>query len=276
MVASPDKGTFQNISRSAAVLDALGRSGESGLRLTDVSEGTGLGKATAHRILAGLVANGLAEQDDDTGRFFVGLRVLSWSKCAGSRHGMRRLCDQSLIRLSERTHDTVYLSMRSREEIVCAARHEGSFPIKTLVFEQGDRRPLGVGAGSLALLSFLQKEELDRIYPKVVSEVSRFDVDEAALDEMVSRTRSQGYALEDEQVISGMRAVALPILLEDGLPIAAISVTAISTRMKPARREQIVKYIREEIDRIYASLISRGVLTEVPKLPTDAGGVIAA
>ena len=58
-------------------------------------------------------------------------------------------------RLAERTQDTVFLSARDRDEAVCLERVIGDYPIKTLTLSIGDRRPLGVGAGSLALLSAL-------------------------------------------------------------------------------------------------------------------------
>jgi DNA-binding IclR family transcriptional regulator len=38
-------------------------------------------------------------------------------------------------------------------------RHEGSFPIRTLVLDVGNRRPLGVGAGGLAILAAIGDEK---------------------------------------------------------------------------------------------------------------------
>ena len=253
------KGEHQNITRATLVLDAISRTGERGARLIDICNETELGKATAHRLTNGLIANGLVEQEVDTGRYFVGLRLLAWSRNAGSQHGLRRVCGASLTRLCARTADTVYLSMKVNDQIVCAARSVGSFPIKTLVFEQGDRRPLGVGAGSLALLSFLPRSEFERVYPNVVTSVAQFGIDEASLSQMINTTRNEGYAFEDETVVPGMRAVALPVFKNDDLPVAAISVTAISARMEDARRQEIIGYIGEEVDRICADLAGRGI-----------------
>ncbi len=256
------KGEHQNITRSSLVLDVISRTGESGARLIDICEETGLGKATTHRLTNGLLANGLVELDEDTGRYFVGMRLLAWSRHAGKHHGLRRVCGASLTRLSARTTDTVYLSLKVGDQIVCAARSVGSFPIKTLVFEEGDRRPLGVGAGSLALLSFLPDTELRRVYPTVVSSVAQYGIDDASLSQMISATRDSGYAFEDETVVPGMRAVALPVFKNDDLPVAAISVTAISARLESARRREIIDYIREEIERIYAELANRGIVAD--------------
>ena len=90
-----------------------------GLRLADVVRETGLGKTTAHRILGGLVATGLAEQDEETGRFFVGLKMLTWASAAKNRFSFARLAEPTLSRISQRTQDTIYLIMRDGDEIVC-------------------------------------------------------------------------------------------------------------------------------------------------------------
>src|SRR5262245_46467063 len=75
MKSPKDSGEHRNILRLLAVLDALSRAAATGLRLTDVVEATGLGKTTAHRILRGLVGQSLAEQDAETGRFFIGVKM---------------------------------------------------------------------------------------------------------------------------------------------------------------------------------------------------------
>src|SRR5688572_11923839 len=78
-------GLHQSISRPTAVLEALATASSAGLRMTDVMRATGLGKATVHRLLAGLVAHGLVDQDQETARFFLGTRILSWAVTAGDR-----------------------------------------------------------------------------------------------------------------------------------------------------------------------------------------------
>ncbi|NJM34889.1 MAG: helix-turn-helix domain-containing protein [Rhodomicrobium sp.] len=144
---SAEKGLHQNIGRATMVLSALAAHASEGMRLTDVVNATSLGKATIHRMLNGLVANGLVDHDKGSGRFFLSLKLISWALAAGDRFGLARLASPALASLSQRTQDTVYLSLRSGDEAVCIDRREGSFPIKTLTLRVGDRRPLGVGAG---------------------------------------------------------------------------------------------------------------------------------
>ncbi len=249
-----EKGTHQNIGRATMVLSALADSSVEGLRLADVVRATGLGKATVHRVLAGLVTHDLAVQDETTGRFFLSMKIVSWAACAGNRFGLANIAEPALRRLCERTQDTVYLTLRDDDEAVCLARREGSFPIKTLTLKAGDRRPLGVGAGSLALLAFLPDEERELLVAAQTGKRMQFGVDEIALQEMISTSCRLGYALNDGKVIPGMSAVAVPIHREDGIPIAAVSVAAITTRMQPPRRENVVASLWQEAREIEAEL----------------------
>ena len=56
-----ETGTHQNARRIAAALAELARHPVEGARLTDVSLATGLGKGTVHRLLAGVLETGLAD-----------------------------------------------------------------------------------------------------------------------------------------------------------------------------------------------------------------------
>lgn len=253
------KGLHQNIERATLVLSALAEGSSKGLRFAEVTKATELGKATTHRLLAGLVAHGLAEKDEATGRYFLGVKIASWAAAACNRFGIAERTAPALARLCQGTEDTVYLSICIGNEAVCLHRCEGNFPIKTLTLKVGDRRPLGIGAGSMALLAFLPDENIDAIISAQADDRASFGIDEITLRGMIDTAREFGYALNDEKIIPGMSAVGVPIHGEDGNPVAAISVAAISSRMEQPRRDNIVAMVRQEIRKIEADL--RPVLT---------------
>ena len=250
-----EKGLYQNIGRATMVLTSLAANSAEGMRLTDVVNTTSLGKATVHRVLSGLVAHGLVDQDKASGRFFLSLKLISWAMAAGDRFGLARLAGNAMSRLSQRTQDTVYLSLRSGDEAVCIERREGSFPIKTLTLRLGDRRPLGVGAGSMAMMAFLADEEINRVIAGQSAEMSRYGTDEMTLRDMIATARRLGYALNDERLIPGMSAVGVPIRRPSGQPFAALSVAAISSRLQLPRRDTIVASLKQEAEQIEAELL---------------------
>ncbi|MGE0716775.1 MAG: IclR family transcriptional regulator [Alphaproteobacteria bacterium] len=255
-----EKGLHQNIARATAVLSALADAADQGLRAADVARVAGFGKATTHRLLAGLAAHGLIEQDEATGRFFIGLRILSWAAAAGSRFGLAQIAAAGLRRLTDLSRDTVYLHLRSGDEAVCLERLEGSFPIKTLTLDVGDRRPLGIGTGSLAILAALSDQEAERILVEREGDRAPFPFPTPRLREMIAVTRRSGFAFNDvhviegDQVIHDMAAVALPIHEPGGGAVAAISIAAITSRLPHARQQTLLTAMRREVQDIERQL----------------------
>lgn len=245
-------GAYQNIARAVLALSALADASEDGLRFTDVVGATGLSKVTTHRLLAGLVEHGLAEQNEETGRFFLGMRLYGWAIAAGDRFGIMRIVAPSLDRLVHETEDTIYLMMRSGFDAICLERREGSYPIKTLTLKAGDRRPLGIGAASLALLAFLPAQEIDRIITARAEELGKFGISLTALRRMIKSAQKEGHARYDGQIIRNMSAIGVPLLDAGGRPIASLSIAAISERMSPERSKTISGLLREEADRFHA------------------------
>ncbi|PRX64076.1 IclR family transcriptional regulator [Nonomuraea fuscirosea] len=239
--------SIQSIERAAAILEAVAAGDGHGRRLIDIAADTGLRKATAHRILGTLAQVGLVEQDERTSRFSLGLRLFSLGMAAANRYGLADLASECMLRLAERTHDTVYLTIRSGYEAVCVDRVTGGFPIKTLSLNVGDRRPLGVGAGNLAMLAGLPDDEIRTIVAANAPQYPHFGkLDSATIMAVVEESRELGYAFNDRLILAGMRAVGVPVLGHDGRPVAALSVAAITERMSPARRADIVAWLAEE------------------------------
>jgi DNA-binding IclR family transcriptional regulator len=129
------------------------------------------------------------ELEAHSGRYFPGVNLAGLGAAASNRFGLARRAQPSMRRAAERTSDTVYLTLRVGDEAMCIGREEGAFPIKTLTLKVGDRRPLGVGAGSLALLAFLPADEMQRLLDISAPTAPAFGLDGATLREMVETAR---------------------------------------------------------------------------------------
>lgn len=240
----------QSIQRAAAILRSIAGAGADGTRLTDVAAEAGLHVATAHRLLAALVREGLVEQSRESKLYQLGPEIFALSATAHRRLSILDHFRPALVRLAEETEDTVYLSIRSGSDAICLARQEGAFPIRTLTLDVGSRRPLGVGAGSLALLAFLPDDDVDRLIRMNGSRYASFGVKPEDIRTFVARSRKLGYALNDDRILRGMSAIGLPARTITGRVVASVSVAAINSRMQPPRRDQIVEMVRAEIERL--------------------------
>src|SRR5512140_1956368 len=161
--ATSGRAGTQSIQRAAMLVRVIASRNRSGLRLSEVVQHAHLERSTARRILKCLVAEGLVTQDEESRRYFLGPLVFELGLAAAPQFNLVDICRPSLQRIAERTGDTVFLTVRSGYDSVCIDRKEGPFPIKTLTLEVGTRRPLGAGAGGIALLMLLPDEAIEEI-----------------------------------------------------------------------------------------------------------------
>jgi DNA-binding IclR family transcriptional regulator len=258
-------GSVQSLERAAAILRVLAQAGASGTRLADVATAIGLGKTTTHRLINALLDLGFVDQDKATRRYRLGLEVYALATAAQSRLVVVELARPSLVTLAEQTGDTVFLSIIDRYEAVCVDRQVGSFPIRTLTLNIGDRRPLGTGSGSLALLAALPDDDIRRALEINSNRQLNFPgYDVSEIYRLVAETRTNRYAFNNGRIVSGMSAVAIAVPGADGKPAAAISVAAIADRMQPERRRQIVDLLQREASIIADRLDPARHLSHVP------------
>lgn len=244
------KGEHQNVARAALVLNILAGAGPYGLRMTDVIEQSGLGVATVHRLLGGLISHQFVDHDDAKNRYFLGMQMITWAAKATERYGLAPFVESSLNNLVSLTEDTVYLSLISGHHAVCIDRREGAYPIRTLTLRVGDRRPLGIGAGSMALLAYQTDEFIQSVLTQNADERKPFAVSSAYIKEAITETNELGYALNNEKLIKGMSGVGVPIRQKNGQAVAAISVAAITSRLSGKRLKTVAQWLKDEASTI--------------------------
>lgn len=237
-----------SIDRVASVLRALAEGSGAGRRLSEIAVASGLGKTTTHRLLSSLAQVGFVDQDAGSRRYRLGFGLFALGMAAANRFDVIELARPSLDRLAEETGDTVFLSVRDRFDAVCLDRRIGSFPIKTLTLSIGDRRPLGVGAGSLALLAFMEDAEIERALQANAPRLDKPAFEPLALRQLIVETRAQGFSFNAGRIIPDMLAVGVPVFGLRKEAVGALSVAAISPRLEPERRASIVRALKREAD----------------------------
>lgn len=136
------------LDKSMAVLDAVVRHpGPCGLG--DLTEATGLPRATAHRLAAALAVHGILRRDDD-GRFALGARLVGLGHAAGAGWPVADLARPSLVELCRTTGESAQLYVRDGDQRVCLVSIESPHELRTIVAE-GARLPLDVGSAGRLL-----------------------------------------------------------------------------------------------------------------------------
>ncbi|WP_454689217.1 IclR family transcriptional regulator [Achromobacter aloeverae] len=259
-ISEPDSlvapGT-QLIRRVAQLLRLLTANNRTGLRLVDISRASGIERSTVHRILQALISERLVSQQQDSKRYFLGLGAYEMGVAVAPPVKLRDICQPYMNALAEQTGDTVFLTVRSGFDGVCVDRKEGTHPVRVFVLEPGRRRPLGVGAGNIAILAALSPEEYTRIRnanrPRLRERYP--DYSEQELTQRIYSSQALGYTVADVIEAPGVRSVGMCIRNAVREPIAAISVSTIESRLDVMRVGEVVTFLQYAVKSIEAELL---------------------
>jgi DNA-binding IclR family transcriptional regulator len=241
----------QSLQRAAALLRALMSASGNGASAAQLAERTSIDRTTVHRMLRCLAAEGLASQDSRSRHYTLGPLAYELGIAAAGRLDMRALCSPVLRRIADETQDTAFLIIRSGDDSVCIDRAEGSYPVRALVVDVGTRRPLGVGAGSLAILGALQPAEGEDVILRNSPRIGAYDgLTPDGLRLQMLRTQADGHVALDVVGVMEVRAVAVAIRTPAGHAIAALSVAAVRTRMSEIRVAALIKRLHHEADEV--------------------------
>jgi DNA-binding IclR family transcriptional regulator len=246
----------QSIERALLLMREIAAHNRSGSRLLDLAKRTGLQRPTVHRMLKCLTVENMVQQDPETHRYYLGPMVFELGLTAAPRFNLRELCHPAMSRIAEATGDTVFLTQRSGLDTVCLDRQEGSFPIKTFTLEIGMRRPLGVGTGSLAILSALPDEEARHIVESNTPRLPEYGITAGTLLAQVKRAQKLGYAVREVPTLAGVRSIGYPLHNHAGIAFAALSVSAISSRMSEKRVGELATMLKTEARAVERQLSS--------------------
>ena len=252
--AAKPTGT-QSILRTTALLRLVAAHNRTGLRLVDMTHSTGLDRSTVHRILQCLVDEHFLLQDTSR-RYFLGAVTFEFGLSAAPRFNLRELCAPSLERIARKSGDMAFLTVRSADDGVCLDRKEGAYPIRAHTFDIGARRPLGIGGGSLAILSALPSAEVERIIKHNARLLAAYNSTSAEkLLMQVEQARKLGYVVREGSVV-GARAIGMAIRNRFGEPFAALSISAISSRMTKERHPELTALLKSEVRAVEKRLLA--------------------
>lgn len=256
------RSTSTTLSKAALLLRVVGSRFPSGGNLSNIAREAGINTATAHRLLVALSAEGLLAFDPHIKTYHVGFDLLQIAESAlraAPDLRLRQALRPLLSRVAAKTGEWTYLNVRSGTDALCIDRMEGHKPFDVNPVTAGRRRPLGVGAGGIALLSALPTAEADRLIRDNAERYERYSgIVSAEVRMYMERCRLEGYALNDGRITAEVVGVGVAVELPGHLPLAAISVAAMRSRMGTSHRQAIVDILKEEV----SDFVSRSNIDE--------------
>lgn len=201
----------QTLSRGIRALEVLADA-RAPLTIDELAAQLGLHRSVAYRLLRTLEDHRLVVRDS-RGRVALGARLAALA--AGVAHDLQA---EALPELTAAANDlgmTCFLAVHDRGEVVTLVSVEPRHTIASVAQRPGTKHPVGVGAPGKAILLAMPEQA----WPVDVDVARRAELD---------RARADGYATSHDEVITGLRSVAVPLPLH-GHDAAALAVVYVSS-----------------------------------------------
>jgi IclR family transcriptional regulator, pca regulon regulatory protein len=255
--AGRDGDFVQSLDRGLAVIRAFGP-GRERLSLSEVAKEAGLTRAAARRFLLTLVRLGYVRSD---GReFSLRPRVLELGYAYLSGLAMPEIAAPHLEELVAMVRESSSISVLDGDHIVYVARVPTK-RIMTVAISVGTRFPAYATSMGRVLLAGMSQADLDRYLAEAELDplTDKTITDPALLRAAVRETAEQGYAIVDQELEEGLRAIAVPIHGAGGGVTAAINVSAHASRVSmAAMRSELLPQLVDTAHRIEADLKAQG------------------
>ena len=243
-------GGAQSIRRALEVVRVVAQIQRSGASLSRVARTTGLTVSTAFRILRSLVEERMLRYNEEDRCYYIGPLAFEIGLAASSDTQVPANWRAAVEQVARETQLTSYLMARSDNDAVCLLCVQGSAAVRAVPVDVGQRLPLGVGAGSLAILASLSDEEITRVLSE---EERRLDVfagraKPERIWRRVAQTRENGFSATTGTVSAGVVGVGVAIPPDGGLTLA-LSASAVAGKINLAEARKIASVISAAITR---------------------------
>jgi len=236
------KNTVKTARTTFRILEAL--KAHNGATLTELTDEFDRSKSSIHNYLNTLEREGYVTKEGTTYR--VGLKLLDLGGHAQHTERMYDIGKDEVTALAEETGELANLLVEEHGKGVYLHRAQGDDAVQTDSYT-GQQVHLHNTALGNAILAHLPEERVHEILDRhgMPASTENTITDRDALFDELKRVREEGYALDDEARVKGLRCVAVPIINNDEEVEGAISVSGPTSRFHDERfRDELPEKLR--------------------------------
>ncbi len=213
------------------------------LSLAEISHLMGMPKTTIYGIIATMESCGYLEQDPLSGKYRPGLGIFALSNVLRERIDIKDEAVKQMRLLSDKYEKNVHITIPMNNEVMYLESLVpfGKMMVKTVV---GSVAPANCTSSGKAFLSTLSPQELDDLYANApLAKLTPNSIDNlAVLKKELAKCHAQGYAVDNEESIMGVRGVGMTVINKSGKALLGISIAGSAHEMTP---ETVSTYVEE-------------------------------
>jgi IclR family acetate operon transcriptional repressor len=230
------------LSVGLAILEALSDAPD-GLTVSELAQQIGVHKGVVSKTLRRLVAQNYVVASPTTTRFQLAISILALGLRWADRMGFPGICLPVLQDLADETGELVQLGVIDGPRLLFVAKAEGRDQRIRMVSMLGQVAPLhATAAGKVFLASLPEAEALALVKRQGLRAFTRRTITSlTTLRRELTRVRTLGYAVVEEELVEGAGAVAAGIRLprQDNRVVGTVSLSGPTFRLPPARKHQL-------------------------------------
>ncbi|MCL1852486.1 MAG: IclR family transcriptional regulator [Peptococcaceae bacterium] len=221
----------QSVARSLQIMELLAEENRE-MTLTEIADRLEWPKSTVHGILATLRDYRFVDQSSQNGRYRLGIRLFEMGHKVARNWEIRELAFPVMHKLNRQFNEMVQLATEDAGEVLYIEKVDSTNIIR-IVSEIGARLPMHCSGLGKALLAHMLPAEVKNILTRRgMREMTRHTItNQAEMADELTRIRKQGYAVDNQEIMEGLRCVAAPIRDRNGVVRYAISVSGLSERI---------------------------------------------
>ncbi len=210
------------------------------IRVTDASTALGIGRSTAHRLLATLQHRGFVEQDPGTRAYRAGPALTEIGLTTIREDGVREHMRPFMERLRDEVNETIQLVVLQGARCLFIETVESHRPLRT-ASRVGITVPAHCLSGGKALLAQLPQERLHKLYPTPdLPTATPFSLaTRDALETDLEQVRRLGYATNFGESEEEIGSIGVAVHDAAGRPRAGLAVSGPLSRVNASPPDKV-------------------------------------
>ena len=233
------------LTRALNVLETV--AGTNGaMALTEIAAQLSLPQATAFRLCQRLETDGYLVRTNGSRKYSIGARLMRLGLDIVRIGGPTSRRHKILQELVEEIGETCNLTALANTEVVYLDRVETRWPLR-LALEPGSRVPLHCTSSGKLFLAFMPPQVQAKMLKtmKLIALTPKTIVDPADLAKELKKIVRAGFSTDNEEFLTGLNCVAVPVKDRQGTTIAAVACHAPIVRVDKRRALELVPYLQK-------------------------------
>lgn len=201
-----------SVKKAFAILSAVSSS-KQGLGVSELAKSLKMAKSTVHGMTSALEELGAVMRDPLTKKYKLGFTLFEIGRSAYSQIDLKTSARPVIEELMEKTRTSVFLGILNWGHVTILDIVESKQDLK-ITAPVGSTIPLFAGAVGKVFLASMEAEQASRIIRSkgLPRYTENSIVDMESYFKELEQVRAKGYAVDDEEYILGVRAVAAPLM----------------------------------------------------------------